>query len=528
MMKKTILFTLSVLFLVQISSAQLRYIQNKNGTLTALEQQSNNLDSLLNNWYIKRSINNKETKGSAVPDFLVGEVSDSVYISRLQKIPSIFNLTYNGEVKKWINLYVKRNRRTPYLIGMSDYYFPIFEEILDSYGLPIELKYLPIIESALNPRAKSRAGAVGLWQFLYSTGKMYGLEVNSYVDERSDPLKSTHAAASFLKDMYDVYGDWTLVLAAYNCGPGNVNKAIRRSGGLTNYWEIYPYLPRETRGYVPAFIGALYAMNYYDKHNIRPAKIDMNIFTDTVMVNRKLHLMQVAEVLNIPFEELVEINPQYRKNIIPGNYKPYPLRLPVKETSNFVALAETIYNYKDTVFFSGKSVIVQAPQFSRSKYSSYSYASSSSFTPPSTKGKKKIIYTVKSGDTYGFIASWYNVRTSDLKYWNNSYSNRLDIGQKLDVWVPEKRYNYYKNLNTKTFKQKQNTKGKTVKHYSKKASKAYSNKFVWYKIKSGDNLGVIAKKYPGVSESDIKKINDFSSRDLRRLQIGQIIKIKRK
>ncbi len=517
-MRNTFLFTLTVLFLSQIGFAQMRH----KSEFTALQQQSDNLDSLVHIWHIKRSINNKETlKVSSVPDFLMKEVTDSVYISRLERIPSIMPLTYNDKVKKWIELYIRKHKRTPYLIGLSDYYFPIFEEILDSYELPIELKYLAIIESALNPRAKSRAGAVGLWQFIYSTGKMYGLEINSYVDERCDPLKSTHAAASYLKDMYEVYGNWELVMAAYNCGPGNVNKAIRRSGGSKDYWDIYPFLPRETRGYVPAFTAALYTMTYYNEHNIRPIKVDMNLFTDTVMITERVHLRQVAEVLNLPYDELVEINPQYRKKIIPGNSKAYPLRLPVKETSNFITLSETIFNYSDDKFVLGKQVVVKSPKMKgskkkssskkikKNKSSSKKSETASKNTPSSTKGKTKIVYTVKSGDCYGSIASKYNVKISKLKRWNGKRSNRLDIGQKLDIWVSNK-----------------NTTKKKQKRYSKKASIARSNKIVWYKIKSGDNLNAIAKKYPGVSENDIKKINGFSSRDLKRLQIGQIIKIK--
>ncbi len=525
-MKNGFLFAAVILLLINVSFAQKTRSTSSRADYTALKQQDANLDSLLHTWYVKNSIKKEKKQTNSTPDFLVSETSDSVYIERLQKLPSLFPVSYNSHVKNWIELYIKRNRRTPYLISMSDYYFPIFEEILDSYDLPLELKYLPIIESALNPRAKSRAGAVGLWQFLYSTGKMYGLEVNSYVDERKDPLKSTHAAARFLKDMYEIYGDWALVIAGYNCGPGNVNKAIRRSGGKTNYWEIYPYLPRETRGYVPAFLAAMYTMNYYSEHNIKPKKVEMNIFTDTVMVDKKLHLMQVAEVLNIPFEELIELNPQYRKYIIPGNYKKYSLRLPVKKTSAFIASADNIYKYKDSIYFSGNQIVVKPPSFKRSSYKSYSHASRN-FAPPSTKGKKKLFYTVKQGDTYGFIASWYNVRVSALKYWNNTYSNRLSIGQKITVWVPIKKYSYYSKINSKTIAQKQ-AKSKTSSNSKTIASAPRSKKYIWYKIKQGENLWTIAQKFPGVSDQDLKKINGFTTGDLRRLRAGQYIKIRKR
>lgn len=508
--------------------------------------QNRNLDSLVNSWYFKRAeaegLYDKYelTQSSAINSEMTEEEKDSLYISRLKKVPALFPLSYNDKVKAWIELYTFKNRRTPHLIGMSDYYFPIFEEILDRYGLPVELKYLPVIESALNPKAKSRAGAVGLWQFLYSTGKMYGLEINSYVDERKDPLKSSHAAANFLKDMYEMYGDWALVIAGYNCGPGNVNKAIRRAGGERDFWKIYPYLPRETRGYVPAFIGALYAMTYYKEHNITPVKPDMNIFTDTVMIKEKVHLMQIAEVMGIEYEELQALNPQYRKNIIPGHARAYPLRLPVMKTGNFIALQDSVYAYKDSIFFGNRRVVVNPPRYKRSRYGSYSYGTSkSSYSPPSTSGKKKLSYTVKSGDTFGFIAGWYDVRVSDLKHWNNRRSNRLNIGDKLTVWVPIKKYDHYKRINLLSFQQKQglntvasaNTRRVSRSRSSStvsRTSRPGNGKYVWYRVRSGDNLWTIAQRYSGISDKDIKRINGFSNYDVKRLQTGQYIKIKRK
>ncbi len=520
---------ISILILLS-ASTQATQAQSKT-TYTAIEQQSENLDSLVNLWYFKRSnIQAQSPEKSKAVVMSLDKMTDSLYIQRLQAVPSLFPVSYNDKVRAWIEMYIKRNQQSSHVIGLTEYYFPIFEEILDYYELPLELKYLPFIESALNPRAKSRAGAVGLWQFLYSTGKMYGLEINSYVDERKDPVKSTHAAAHFLKDMYSVYGDWTLVIAAYNCGPGNVNKAIRRAGGKTNYWEIYPYLPRETRGYVPAFISALYLMNYYPEHGIELVKPDMKIFTDTVMVNEKVHLMQISEVMGIPFEELVELNPQYRKYIIPGNAHPYPLRLPVQQTGKFIAVADSVYHYKDSILLGGQDIVITPPSFKRSKYKSYSYGTTkSSYKAPSTAGKKKIYYTVKQGDNYGFIASWYNVRVSDLKYWNNSYSNRLDIGQKLEVWVPIKKYDRYKNINSLTFEQKQAKSAKMAASSGRPGkTKPTDNRYVWYKLRQGDNLWTISQQYPGVSDSDIKRINGFSNSDLRRLQTGQYIKIKRK
>ncbi len=537
-----------IVALVALSSltAQAQYAPDASTSYTAMEQQSEFLDSLVHSWYFKRNAaigtdkKYEPTFRSAAPA-MSDSAMDLVYIKRLESLPTIFPMTYNANVKSWIELYTKRNRRTPYLIGLSDYYFPIMEEILDSYGLPLELKYLSVIESALNPRATSRAGAVGLWQFIYSTGKMYDLEISSMVDERRDPIKATHAACQFLKDMYGVYGDWALVIAAYNCGPGNVNKAISRSGGKTDYWKIYPYLPRETRDYVPAYIGALYTMTFYEEHGLVPVKPDMNIFTDTVMVKEKVHLMQVAEVMGIPFEELVELNPQYRKYIIPGNSRPYPLRLPVKQTARFVAMQQNIYNYQDSTLLGKKEMVVTPPEFKRSKYDTYSYGTTTSeYTAPSTTGKKKVTYTVKQGDTYGYIASWFHVKVSDVKYWNNAVSNKLSLGQSLEIWVPIKKYDHYAKLDALNFEQKQaatelvtaSTGGKKTTG-SAPGSKVSSNKpadnsYVWHKIQSGDNLWTIAQRYPGVSDADIKRINGFTNADLTRLQTGQYIKIKKK
>ncbi|MDP4273759.1 MAG: lytic transglycosylase domain-containing protein, partial [Bacteroidota bacterium] len=311
------------------------------------------LDSVLNLWYIEKSLNNTANKFSdiisteKIPDF-----PDSVYIERLSKIPSIIPLSFNQEVKSYINVYTKKKRTSvEVMLGLMDYYFPMIEEIFDSYNLPLELRFLPVIESALNPRAVSRVGATGLWQFMYGTGRNYGLTVNSLVDERRDPINATRAAAKYVKDLYNIFHDWVLVIAAYNCGPGNVNKAIRRSGGKKNYWSIYYNLPRETRGYVPAFIAATYTMNYYKEHGLVPKIIDMPQATDTIMITDNLHLKQVSGVLNLPIEELRNLNPQYRYDIVPGKTLPCTLTLPFQYTSKFIDMQDSIFAYKDSLFF---------------------------------------------------------------------------------------------------------------------------------------------------------------------------------
>ena len=241
---------------------------------------------------------------------------DSVYLYRLDSLNSAITLSYNNIVRNFIELYtVKKRQQLATMLGLSEYYFPLFEEVLAANSMPLELKYLPVIESALNPVARSRARACGLWQFMYPTGKMYKLEINSYIDERYDPARATEAAICYLKDLYNIYGDWILVIAAYNCGPGNVNKAIRRSGGKKNYWDIYYHLPRETRGYVPAFIAAMYSFNYYKEHNIYPIESTLPRLCDTVIIEKALHFDQICKNMEVSVEELRDINPQYIKAV---------------------------------------------------------------------------------------------------------------------------------------------------------------------------------------------------------------------
>ena len=377
------------------------------------------LDSLVKSWYVQNAFNIDEVSASdtsylffnTIDENYVGssQLSDSILIDRLQSLDSYVDLSYNKTVKSVINLYTERRKdQVAIMLGLANYYFPKFEEILDRYNMPLELKYMAIIESALNARAYSRAGAMGLWQFMYGTGKMYGLEINTYVDERRDPIKATEAAARYLSDLYKIYKDWHLVIAAYNCGPGNVNKAIRRSGGARDYWTIYYRLPRETRGYVPAFIAAAYTMNYYREHGITAKQPNFDIITDTIMIQEYLNLNQVANVLDIDLNMLREINPMYRRDIIPAKRnKPYPLCLPQDDVNRFIDFEEHIFAYKRDEYFPNN-------QIKDPTKTSYSYVASE------VAGKDKIYYKVKSGDNLGYIAEWFRTKASSVRYWNTT------------------------------------------------------------------------------------------------------------
>ncbi|MCD8194305.1 MAG: transglycosylase SLT domain-containing protein, partial [Tannerellaceae bacterium] len=375
-----------------------------------------NVDSLLRSWHVKYF--------AKVDEFCHDDnenifFHDSIYIERLSLLPRVIPMTYNKVVRDCIDLYASRRRELiRYMLGMADYYFPIMEKVLDENDLPIELKYLAIVESALNPVALSRMGASGLWQFMLPTGKSYGLEINSLVDERRDPVKSTQAACRYFQDMYAIYGDWNLVMASYNCGPGNVNKAIRRSGGKTDFWEIYPYLPKETRSYVPLFIAANYIMNYHCEHNICPVETTLPLATDTVMVHQMLHLQQVADVLDMDIELLRTLNPQYKRDIIPGKIAAAPLKLPAVQTFDFVDKEDSVYTHKV------EELLANCIPLDPTDPSSFKAAS-----------RERITHTVKSGENLHTIGNIYGVTAGDIRKWNGLGSNRVAAGKRLSLYV---------------------------------------------------------------------------------------------
>ncbi|MGM5469144.1 LysM peptidoglycan-binding domain-containing protein [Flavobacteriaceae bacterium LMO-SS05] len=387
-----------------------------------------------------------------------------------------FNIEYNPSLESVIKSYLKNRRGTlERLMGLSEFYFPMFEKELDKYDIPLELKYLAVIESALKPRAKSRVGATGLWQFMFATGKMYGLNVSSYVDERSDPIKSTDAASKYLAKLYEIFGDWDLALAAYNSGPGNVSKAIRRSGGYQNYWNIRPFLPRETAGYLPAFLATMYIFEYAEEHGFKKQKPDFRYMeTDTVRIKQMITLDQVSELLDVPIEELQFLNPSYKLDIIPYiKGEDYVLRLPRHAAGKFVNNEDQIYAYVKSEFDKREKPL---PQFFDSE--------------------TKTTYRVKSGDYLGKVARIYGVRVSQIKQWNGLRSNNISIGQRLTI--------YPRNPSANVSVASQNTRPKTIEKNGKKI----------YKVQKGDSLWSISQKFSGVSVQNIKDWNDISGTKL--------------
>lgn len=421
-------------------------VTGKNGKQEVIdipEAMTTEVDSLLHLYNTQRYL--KPSADCNQPD-INPFYEKEVYKARLQRMPTIIEMPYNDVVQKFIDRYANNLRRSvSIMLGATNFYMPIFEEALEAYNLPLELKYLPVIESGLNPQATSYVGAAGLWQFMIGTGKRYGLEINSLVDERRDLIKSSYAAANYLSDLYRIFRDWHLVIAAYNCGPDKINKAIHRAGGTKDYWQIYPYLPKETRGYVPAFIAANYIMNYYCDHNICPMVADIPAKTDTVMVNRDIHFNQIASVLNMEVSQLKELNPQYRRNIINGSNKPSSLRLPSTLVNKFIDNEQAIYDYNaDALLNKRAEVEVNEENIANTSYSrSNSYTrSSSNNSYRSSRHKNKHTkkhkersqnVTIKDGDTLSEIAERNHTTVSKLKKLNKISGSNIRAGKKLRV-----------------------------------------------------------------------------------------------
>ena len=458
------------------------------------------LDGLMNALYVKYYVekNANPAYGEAVV------ACDSVYVDRLSRLNSIIELPYNGVVRNCIDLYVDRRRTTvEYMLGLESFYFPMIEQALDQYGLPDELKYLAIVESALNPAALSRAGASGLWQFMLATGKQYGLEVNSLVDERRDPLKATYAACEYFKDLYRIYGNWTLALAAYNCGPGNVNKAIRRANGSTDYWQIYPFLPRETRSYVPLFIAATYVMNYYAHHQLRPVKTNLPIVTDTVMVTQNVHFDQIAEVLRIEKDLIRALNPQYKRDIIPGNSQPRAIKLPVLQAYAFIENEDSIVNYRKDELFANRM------------YVDVGGGGGGGETAATTE---RILHRVKRGEDMRKISAKYGVSIASIRKWNGLKSNRLEAGNRLIIYSESE--GYASSTSSSPSDAAIQTALASARTHGTNES---GGKYGTYRVKTGDSLYSIAKQYPNCSLFDLMRINNMEGNP--EVVEGQIIKV---
>lgn len=379
------------------------------------ESMNADIDSLLNSWQARNMLRKLECDASGWESIVI---TDTMYAKRLASMPTIVRMPYNNVVRSCIDRYTKKGRsQVSYLLGISEFYFPIIEEEIDRLGVPHELKYLPIIESALNPKAASRMGAKGLWQFMFTTGKLYGLKANNYIDERFDPIKSTTAALLYLKDLYDMFQSWELAIAAYNCGPGNVKKAIKRSGGNTDFWKIYPWLPNETRGYLPGFIAANYIMTFYEDHGICPMEPNIPIATDTIHINKNLHFKQIAEVCGTDIEEIRALNPQFIKDIIPGENETYILRLTNNTITKFLEKEEEVYNHDVDKYFPKVDIDKMLKEAKENN------------------GAGNLIrHKIKDGETLGGIALKYKVSVKQIMKWNNMKNSNIRAGKYLKIY----------------------------------------------------------------------------------------------
>ncbi|MBR3743750.1 MAG: LysM peptidoglycan-binding domain-containing protein [Bacteroidales bacterium] len=460
-----------------------------------------NTDSALVAWYdnLIRHSQEDEDELMDVSDMkYTSDIPDSVYIARLNRINTSVKIPYNDVVRSYIIYYTQKMSRAKIskIVGLSSYYLPIFEEIFDQYGLPPELAKVSVIESALNPMAVSRARAAGMWQFMRSTGTQYGLEIDEYVDERFDYIEETHAAAKYLRDAYAIFGDWSLAIASYNCGPGNVNKAIKRAGGGRDFWDVYRYLPRETRGYVPAFIAAMYTMAYYKLHDIVPSHIDTPPQVDTFHVNNNLHFGQISECIGISVDMLRNLNPEYVKDIVPGKTKTRVIKLPYSFSGAFIDVQDTIYAYKDSIFFD--PVRVKDVGVVRN-------------TRTSSGAPTYTVYTVKRGDSLGKIASRHHTTIANIKKWNGLRRETIVPGQRLKIYSG-----------------KGPSSSSVASSGSAKSSQpATSTKggYVTYTVRKGDTLYSIANKFPGVSLNDIMRLNGLTRKS--KIYTGQKLKIKK-
>lgn len=475
------------------------------------------MDSMLNIWYIRNDSSNRQSILSTLKDDTTAyENNDSLIYHRLKNIVTEVPLAYNSKVKRFIELYaVQRQRSSSYILGLAQYYYPWMKAIFDRYDVPEEIVYVTIIESALNPTAVSPAGATGIWQFMYGTGKMYGLEVDTYVDDRRDPYKATDAAARHFRDLYNIFHDWGLAISAYNCGAGNVRKAIQRSGGATDFWGVCPYLPKETQNYFPAYLGALYMMSYHQQYGINPISIKIPTSVDTVMVTKEIHLEQVAKVLNISLDEIKSLNPQYKRNIIPAFHKAYPLRLRTDDVIRFIAMKDSIERYHYDEYF--------LPSVNQNLIAANTASNGSIVQTTPNK-----YHYVKKGETLGKIASKYHVSVNTLKSLNHLRSTSLHVGQKILVKKGTTTYkpaptNLVKD-STSTVKDSSlvaNSTAPNVKPVSETKPTVQPVEKI-YVVNKGDTLSSIGKRY-GKTAYELADYNHL--KNVNSIQIGQKLRI---
>jgi len=459
-----------------------------------------------------------------------------VFAERISKINSPIPYTYNKSVQGFLDLYCNRRRtQVSNMLGLSQTYFPMFEAELDRKNMPIELKYLAIIESALNTHAVSKAGATGLWQFMNGTGKLMGLRIDSYVDERRDPYMATVAAVAYLEDLYGIYNDWFLAIAAYNCGPGNVNKALRKvSGGDKTFWDIEAFLPKETRGYVPAFIAATYVFEYHKEHNIRPSKFDYDFsMMDTLMITHKMTIDQLAPYVGLSAEEIALNNPALKTKTIPGSPYPYPLRLPMKAVATFYANKDALYaslDQKESQQLATLAKNVAAVNAAKTKTTAAKTIDNNTTTTAATKKEITnpddpviVSYTVKKGDNLGYISDWFDCTVADIKSWNKLSSTKIVSGQKLKITVPAKHEEQYATINGMTLAEKQKITDIKLISSAPAEKKEPSSDVIYYTVKSGDTLWGISQKYPDNSVDKIRELNGLAKNET--LKTGTKIKL---
>lgn len=469
------------------------------------------LDSLTDRLFQKNYQFFSSKNQITMPDSVIPRYDDSTIIRNMLSMTSEIPLAFNDRVKRYIEVYaVEHREKVQKMLGLSQLYFPIFEAELDKRNMPHLLKYLPVVESGLNANAVSRAGATGIWQIMYSTGRMLGLNINSFIDERRDPYASTDAALNYLSNLHSVYGDWLLAIAAYNCGPGNLNKAIARSGGEKNFWKLMYYLPRETRGYVPAFLGAMYVMIHHEDYNITPISPDFSFNAlDTVVIYKSIGLAHLSDELGLDYDEMVFLNPALKKKVVPSAAGGYTMKMPLGKIALFEARKDSIFK---SIPDEEEALLAQSQIGSNLGTHAQSYNHSG----------KKVTYKVKQGDNLGFIAEWFDCKTQDIRNWNNISGSTIKVGQTLSIYVPESKYQQYLVIDKLSFKEKQSKNYQGQQLTSNKNEKDEECNCVYYEVKPGDTLWDIAKKFR-ISIDEIKKHNQISN--TKTIQPGMVLRI---